>query len=343
MDENVHTSQLWTTGHATIRAGLESIWHADFLLALATSISVPAFILFLDVLHHLFYQVLWRLRKMQETSNQPFPFESLPQELRDMVYKNLLEDISYPTTATAQPAASLNGMLTSLWGAATNTRSTQTRRPSNWMFLANKQTYTEYMDMHCKHSLFNLTVSPSNYQPGDKDTQIWSIAPSTLSQIRNAHLEIITTSAMLGCTDPRLMTSSSWTLAALIRSEISKMISCTHLTLESKAIGDPLWNPLWIWYHSSQSFKNIGTELSDIPCGPRLNRVTFSLDTWSPGENYLQRDKENEGVWTWYCLEGHSVGVDGGSEQTVREFCGMLYRECRTCRPAEEGEGEEEE
>jgi hypothetical protein len=37
------------------------------------------------------------------------------------------------------------------------------------------------------------------------------------------------------------------------------------------------------------------------------------------------------------------VGVDGGSEQTVREFCGMLYRECRTCRPAEEGEGEEEE
>ena len=121
------------------------------------------------------------------------------------------------------------------------------------------------------------------------------------------------------------------------------MESCTSLTLGAKAIGDPLWNPLWIWFHSSQSFKNIGTELSDCKGGPRLEKITFSLDTWSPGENYLQRDAENRGAWTWYCMEGHSVGLDGGVEQTVREFCGMLYRECRTCRPAEEEEEEEEE
>lgn len=259
-----------------------------------------------------------------------------------MVYENLSEDVSYPTIAPTEPAASFNGMLTSLWGAATNTRSLQTRKPSNWIFLANKQIYTEYMDMHCKHSVFNLTVSPSNYQLNGKVTRMWSIAPSILSQIKNAHLEIVTTSAMLGCTDPRAMTSSSWTLAAQIRSSLSKMASCTHLTLESKAIGDPLWNPLWIWYHSSQSFKNIGTELSDVKEGPKLDRLTFSLDTWSPGENYLQRDSENKGGWTWYCMEGHSVGVDGGLEQTVREFCGMLYRECKTCRSAEEDEDGEE-
>ncbi|KAF3041056.1 hypothetical protein E8E12_000967 [Didymella heteroderae] len=279
---------------------------------------------------------------MQEANTKPFPFESLPQELRDMVYKNLLEDNFYPKPASNQPPSSTNRMFSGIWDAATNTRSTETPKPSNWIFLANKRIYTEYMDMHCKQSTFNLTVSPENYQPSSRDGRIWSIAPSTLKQIRKAHLEIVTTSAMLGCTDPRNMASSSWDLARRIRGEIGKMESCTSLTLGAKAIGDPLWNPLWIWYHSSQSFKNIGTELSDHACGPKLEKITFSLDTWSPGENYLRRDTEDKGAWTWYCMEGHSVGVDGGAEQTVREFCGMLYRQCRTCRPVEEGEEGEE-
>lgn len=343
LDDNVHASQLWTARNAAIRVGLESAWHTEFLLAFVTSIYVPTFIFLLDVLHHLFYRAVQRLRKMQEVNAKPFPFESLPQELRDMVYKNLLEDVYYPTTATTQPTSSLNSMFSGLWGATTNTLSTRSPKRCNWVFLANKRIYSEYMDMHCKHSLFSLTVSPSNSAPSGKDSGLWSMAPSTLSRIRNAHLEIITTSSMLGCADPRAMSSSSWTLAAQIRSELSKMASCTYLTLESKAIGDPLWNPLWIWYHSSQSFKNVGTELSDCKDGPQLDRVTFSLDTWSPGENYLQRDKGNRGVWTWYCMEGHSVGVDGGCEQTVREFCGMLYRECKICRPVEEGDEEEEE
>ncbi|KAF1927085.1 uncharacterized protein M421DRAFT_17075, partial [Didymella exigua CBS 183.55] len=286
----------------------------------------------------LFCRAFQQLRKMQEKNSKPFPFESLPQELRDMVYKNLLEDVSYPLQTAAQPASTLNGIFSGLWGAATSTRSTPTHKRSNWIFLVNKQLYAEYMDMHCKQSTFCLTVSPENHQTADKDARIWTIAPSTLKQIRKAHLEIITTSAMLGCTDPRNMESSSWTLAERIRSELSRLESCTHLTLGAKAIGDPLWNPLWIWFHSSQSFKNIGTELSDHHGGPTLNKITFSLDTWSPGENYLERDALNKGAWTWYCMKGHSVGIDGGSEQTVREFCGMLYRECRTCRPVEGGE-----
>ena len=343
MDESVLTGRFRCASNATIRAGLDSIWHTDFLLLLATSTFVPVLILLLDVLYHLLYRALRRLQKMHEVNTKPFPFESLPQELRDMVYRNLLKDVSYPTVATPQPASSLNNMFSGIWGAATSTRPTQTRKPSNWIFLANKRIYTEYMDMFCKHSLFTLTVSPSNYQPSSADTPLWPISPSTLRQIRTAHLDLVITSAMLGSPDPRLMSTSSWCLAAQIRSEISKMTSCTPLTLSSKAIGDPLWNPLWIWYHTSQSFKNIGTELSDCTQGPRLDEIRFSLDTWSPGENYLKRDEGGEGKWTWFCLEGHAVGLDGGVEQTVREFCGMLYRECRTCRPAEDGDEEEEE
>jgi hypothetical protein len=101
-------------------------------------------------------------------------------------------------------------------------------------------------------------------------------------------------------------------------------------SLDAKALGDPLWNPLWIWYHASQSFKNMGCGEE----GPRLGKITFSLDTWSPGENYLERDEE--GRWRWCCMKGHAVGLDGGSEVTVREFCGFLYKECGVCKPVEE-------
>lgn len=144
---------------------------------------------------------------------------------------------------------------------------------------------------------------------------------------------------MLGVTDPRNMNSADWTLAKQIRQDLRALTGVKHFTLESKAIGDPLWNPLWIWYHACQSFKDMGSP------GPKLNKITFSLDTWSPGENYMARDIKNEGKWTWYCIKGHSVGLDGGEDVTVREFCGMIYRECRICRPElyEDGtEGEDD-
>ena len=86
----------------------------------------------------------------------------------------------------------------------------------------------------------------------------------------------------------------------------------------------------------------MGTEHSDLGAvGPRLEKITFSLDTWSPGENYMAR---RNGVWHWFCGEGHIVGVDGGAGEgglTVREFCGKLYQPCRVCRPEEESEEED--
>ncbi|KZM24699.1 hypothetical protein ST47_g4159 [Ascochyta rabiei] len=343
MDKIVRVERAWGVNDAAIRSDLQSAWTHDLLFGLATSIFTSTVILLLDTLFGLLNRTLQRLQKMQINNAKKFPFESLPQELRDMVYKNLIEDPSYPPPAARQSASSLDRMLTGLWRSSTNSqKATRAFGSSNWIFLANKQIHTEYMDMLCKQGTFNLTVSSENYQPSTPNDKIWSIAPSTIKQIRKASLQLTTTSAMLGCADPRTMASSSWALAARLRSELSALESCTHLTLNATAIGDPLWNPLWIWYHSSQSFKHIGTISSDCPNGPVLDKITFSLDTWSPGENYLQRDEANKGDWTWYCMKGHDVGVDGGPEQTVREFCGMLYRECRMCRPVEEGEGEEE-
>lgn len=209
--------------------------------------------------------------------------------------------------------------------------------------------------MLCKRKTFHLTVTPQNYNPEIststpststlplEDSKIWTISSDTLKNLRTGSLKLITTSAMLGVADPRHMTSSDWKLARQVREELKYLANVTSLTLTAKALVDPLWNPLWIWYHASQSFKTMGTEQSDtVPVGPKLNRISFSLDTWSPGENYIQRDPQNKNQWTWYCMQNHAVGLDIGPEMTVREFCGKLYQECRECRTESENEADEE-
>ncbi|KAH3916769.1 hypothetical protein HBI56_049960 [Parastagonospora nodorum] len=289
-----------------------------------------------------------KYRKMQEDSKTPFPFLELPQELRDMVYEHLLEEHpAYPPPPTCpKHASAMDWMLPGHWSSTS-----PQPKPSNWIMLTNKQIHEEYMKLLCQRATFRLTVSPQNYQnpcatptsthPSDK--KIWHIAPSTLQQIRSCDLSLIATSSMLGVTDPRNMTSSDWTLAAQIRRELSFLTNVSNFTLDAKAIADPLWNPLWIWYHACQSFRYITSPQSgSVSAGPRLNRITFSLDTWSPGENFLMRDEKNRGEWTWYCMKGHSVGLDCGEDMTVREFCAKLYQECRVCRPELDSEDEEQ-
>lgn len=290
--------------------------------------------------------------KMQQANKKPFPFMNLPQELRDMVYEHFIEDPSYPPPPPSQHhRSSLDWILPGL--RSSPSASSRSSRKGNWIFLANKQVYKEYMDMVCKRTTFHLLVSPQTFQPhpdtsnpppsgsdsesDNNNNRVWNIGQDTLKNLRTCSLKLVTTSAMLGVTDPRNMTSSDWTLARQIREELKAIENVTNLTLDAKALGDPLWNPLWIWYHSSQSFKAMGTPDSDtIPIGPKLTRITFSLDTWSPGENYLERDPACEGRWTWYCMKGHDVGADIGPAMTVREFCGKLYQECGICRPSSE-------
>jgi hypothetical protein len=207
------------------------------------------------------------------------------------------------------------------------------------------------MDMICKRKTFHLSVTPQTYRPATASpssspfsptnyTPVWEISPTTLSKVQNCSLKLVTTSSMLGVTDPRSMTSSSWTLGRRMREQLKHMSSVQTFTLDAKALGDPLWNPLWIWYHASQSLKLLGTDFSDtVPRGPQLTQITFSLDTWSPGENYLKRDEKYGGQWMWYCAKDHLVGADVGAEMTVREFCGKLYQECSICRVDDEEDG----
>ena len=320
-------------------------WDSDSPVLGAASVVT----LFAVVLPLLLLWTLKRYKKMQDENRIPFPFMQLPQELRDMVYEHLVEDPIYPPPPPCRHhRSSLDWMIPGRRSPAL--KSSQPLHKSNWIFLASKQVYREYMDMLCQRATFHLAVSPHNYKtrsdttrPSSSDQGIWSIGRDTLKSLRTCSLKLVTTSAMLGVTDPRNMTSSEWTLARYIREELKGIESVTTLMLDAKAIGDPLWNPLWIWYHASQSFKAMGVEQIDtLPLGPKLNRITFSLDTWSPGENYLERDDACDGRWTWYCMKGHAVGLDVGPEMTVREFCGKLYQECKICRPELDSEDDED-
>jgi hypothetical protein len=336
-----------------ISGGLPVSWWEYFLL-LFPPFGVLSCTLAALLLPPILFWAVKRYWKMQDESRTPFPFMELPQELRDMIYEDLIEDLiehpAYPPRPTCpQHTKTMTWMLPGRW-QSTSLASQQQKR-GNSLFLASKQIYKEYMDLLCKRATFHLTVSPQNCQNPNSTTistspsnaRIWKIAPSTLKQLRSCDLELITTSSMLGATDPRNMVSSDWTLARQIRQELTSLTNVTSFTLDAKALGDPLWNPLWIWYHACQSFKSMGTSQSDTtPVGPQLNKITFSLDTWSPGENYMARDIENKGQWTWYCLKGHGVGVDCGADITIREFCGQLYQVCRVCRPELDSEDEDD-
>ncbi|KAF2259898.1 hypothetical protein CC78DRAFT_43799 [Lojkania enalia] len=364
---------------AFIRAGFLSLWQSyfSFLVTLAALI-IPALILV-------------PLLSEKKNNSTPFRFLDLPPELRVQVYSYLLDDPHYPPPppSKAHRASALSWIQPCRrW---VGRRKGGSKR-CNWMFLANRQIYVEFMDMLCRNQTFHLTISPRNYNPAPtfpacpstnaaananpNTNRIWHISPTTLSRLRKCELKLITTSSMLGVSDPRNMASASWPLAKRVRREL-KHVRGAGVDLRVRAIGDPLWNPLWVWYHACCAFKGMGecTDTgTDTPAptspspnpnpnpspearhqveaqphkspthkqnyleadtrtqeqcpGPRFHRITFSLDTWSPGENYMERD--GSGRWAWRCMKGHFVGRDSG-EMGVREFCARLYAECGVC------------
>ncbi|KAF2443161.1 hypothetical protein P171DRAFT_56495 [Karstenula rhodostoma CBS 690.94] len=296
---------------------------------------------------------------MQNQSNAPFPFMQLPPELRDMVYENLLEDPHYPPP---RPCPKTRGpsWLSSMaqLGSGSSTDTETTSHKSNFLFLASKQIYAEYMDLMCKKTTFHMTVAPHNYTPpaapAEEEEDIWQISPQVLKKMKRCDIKLVTTSTMLGVSDPRNMKPEEWALARQMRRQLSEVENISELNLHVKAIGDPLWNPLWVWYHATEALREMGSssdhgneyvkvdvvdgELGSVassgsgpsgPSGPQFNRITFSLDMWSPGENYLMRDRTNNNQWAWWCLKGHCVG-QVGPELTVRQFCSWLY-DCPTC------------
>lgn len=308
------------------------------LLPLVFYLSIPRLLtLFAYLLAIPFILLKRAIKIMQNLNDVPFPFLDLPQELRDMVYENLLEDPHYPPPRPC-PENSGPSWLSSMSQLASRDNES-TSHKSNFIFLANKQIHSEYMEVMCKKTTLHLTIAPHNYSPpttpAEEEKSIWQISPQVLERVKRCDIKLVVTSTMLGVSDPRNMKPDEWALARQMRRQLSALKNITELNLHVKAIGDPLWNPLWVWYHATEALRMMGEKDDEKSAleGPKFDRITFSLDMWSPGENYLKRDTANNNQWAWWCLQGHCVG-QVGPELTVRQFCSWLY-DCPTCHPEE--------
>lgn len=259
-----------------------------------------------------------------------FPFMKLPPELRELVYEHLVDmDPSYPFERPEVPKSRWKTWLSSTY-----------RAPSRKMgiMLANRQIYEEFTEILLKKATFKVSIDQSNqkhYRPA-------GIPEDWACKVRKCEVLVVTTSNMLGGEDPRssLMAFPSGQKIVENLKELSRV---EKLDLHIKAIGDPLWNPLWVsemllvtfcrrltsrqvWFHASKAFRRAE--------GVPINSIDFSVDSWSPGENHLTRSRGGE--WEWRCSKGHFLSIDHPKEQTVREFCSSLFAECNTCTPPPE-------
>jgi hypothetical protein len=104
------------------------------------------------------------------------------------------------------------------------------------------------------------------------------------------------------------------------------MTTLKSMTLNIEACGNPLWNPLWLWYLTAQAFMESNVEA--------LNRIEFTMKSW-PGMlplTYLARAGQSMD-WEWRCMEKGHLVEPAVKDMPIRPFCVRLYFVCHTCHP----------
>jgi hypothetical protein len=188
----------------------------------------------------------------------------------------------------------------------------------NSLTLVNRQVRDEFLLIFCQETTFCFTLDASNTD-GDS---FWKLAPNILSSIRKCRLRILATPGIVGAFDPRHV-SGNWQLRDRVFSMLGRMDQLVDLQLSIQACGNQLWNPIWLWHYTSQSFKQNNMAA--------FSRMSFDLEGWNMRDpNHLAR-RGPAWPWQWRCSAGHLVLPDPQGSQPIREFCGALYAECRVC------------
>jgi len=306
------------------------------------------------------YLLLLRRPSPKPSPPQHFRFLQLPRELRDEVYSHLVTNPSYPAI---RPPPKPRTLFTLIHDLFRHTNLVAPTPPSHWhggagLLFTNTSLSAEYTTALTKHATFALRIQESN-----KNTSpLWPLRCSTLQNIRHASIHILATPSLLGSHlnsfDPRRAPPSlTWPVLDRAMLAIAKMTRLRSLEVVVRALGNPLWNPLWLWWFAGMSFKlgaaraaaaafhtlretpRGGRELVEGKGGVRaLKRIRFELEGWTPGENWMARNFTNrEGVGREKALEPpRSVGEgdkEGGDP-------GWTWRCSEGHRVGGDGEGE---
>ncbi|KAK3082080.1 hypothetical protein LTS18_005066 [Coniosporium uncinatum] len=277
--------------------------------------------------------------KPEPSPLQHFRFLELPRELRDEVYSHLVTNPSYPAI---RPPPKPRNLFTLIHDLFRHTNLVAPLPPSRWhggagLLFTCSSLSAEYTSALTKHATFALRIQESN-----KNTSpLWPLRCSTLSNIRYASIHILATPSLLGSHigsfDPRRAPPSlSWPVLDRAMLAIEKMDRLRSLEVVVRALGNPLWNPLWLWWFAGMSFK-LGAaraaaagfhklqetahgkhELVERKGGVRaLKRIKFELEGWTPGENWMARNFTNhEGVGKEKALEP-PMPLDSSEEEEV--------------------------
>jgi len=186
----------------------------------------------------------------------------------------------------------------------------------------------EFLQVFCQKSPFFFALDESHTSGNGS---LWKISPRVLRSIRKCRLRILATPDIVGAFDPRFV-QGSWQLRDEVFALMAEMGQLQEFRLNIQACGNQMWNPLWLWHFTSQSFKE-----SKIHA---FNQITFDLksdavDMLEP--NHLARNPD--GDWEWHCAEGHYIQRDSEKTQLVRQFCNILYASCSICDGSEASDG----
>jgi hypothetical protein len=195
------------------------------------------------------------------------------------------------------------------------------------MTQVNRCMLEEFLQIYSQNAIFRFTLDASHAE----SASFWKVPDHILSSMRTVRLKVLANPGIVGEFDPRRETGS-WNLRDRVFGLIDRMEKLEDLRLSIQAVGNQLWNPIWLWHYTSQAFK-----VSEVKA---FKRMSFDLEGWNVREpNHLERNEN--GLWEWRCAENHYVLSDTDGPQPIRSFCAALYAECRICHPTEGSDTED--